>query len=143
VAKELFITQEFSEKMLLAGESLIKCLDDTHSKVQAAFWLLDAEEKTWELMIASPLVETEGPRSYYKRVNDINKLAKLKEEIVISLHNIEVVNKDNRFVKALLNVKDSSLWNDDYWKNTRLGKNFLSNIYFEDMYIYRMEISIE
>ena len=138
MAKEIFITQEFSEKMLLAGESLIKRLDETNSKVQAAFWLLDAEEKTWELMIVSPLVESEGPRSYYKRVNDINKLAKSKEEEVISLHDIEVANTKNRIVKAILSIKDAVLWKGINWERTRLGKNFIAGVYFEDMYIYRM-----
>ncbi|NOQ35883.1 MAG: hypothetical protein GQ569_08305 [Methylococcaceae bacterium] len=136
MAKELFITQEFSQEMLLAGESLIKHLDETESKAQVAFWLLDAEEKTWGLIIASSKVEDEGARNYYKQINDINKIS--EEKNVISLHDIEVVNKYNRFVKALLKVKDSDLWSDEYWKNTRLGKNFISNVCFEDMYIYRV-----
>jgi hypothetical protein len=138
MAKELFITQELSQEMLLAGETLIRRLEEKKSEVQAAFWLLDPEEKIWGLIIASPVVAKNGARDYYKRVNEINEESDSKEKNIISLHNIEVVDNDNRFVKALLNVKNSSLWNDKYWRNTRLGKNFLDNICFEDMYIYRM-----
>jgi len=54
MAKEIFMTQWFSQEMLLAGESLIKRLDEIDSKVQAAFWILDAEDKTWKLTIVSP-----------------------------------------------------------------------------------------
>ena len=135
--KTLFITDEFSEKMRQAGNFLITQLDKINSKVEVAFWLLDTEENTWKLMIVSPLIETEGPKCYYKRVNDINKT--ICSDNIISLHDIEIVNKYNRFVKALLQVKNSALWNDQYWKNTRLGKNFLGQVYFEDMYIYRIE----
>ena len=135
--KTLFITHEFSEKILQAGDFLIQQLDEKKSKIDLAFWLLDTEENSWKLMIVSPLIETEGPKCYYKRINEINKT--ITSNNIISLHDIEIINKDNRFAKALLEVKNSALWSDKYWKNTRLGKNFLGQVYFEDMYIYRIE----
>lgn len=94
------MTQWFSNEMLLAGEALIKRLDESDGKVAAAFWILDTEKKTWELTIVSPLVESEGPRNYYKRINDINESTK-PEEAVISLHDIRVSNTNNRIVKAI------------------------------------------
>jgi len=134
MAKELFITQWFSEQMRLAGERLINQLDETDSDVQAAFWLLDAEEKTWKLTIVSPLIGSEGPRSYYRRIDDINESAKPDEEI-IALHDISVSNTDNRIVKALKN----SVLGSAALGNNRLGRNNLSGVYIEDMYLYRMD----
>lgn len=134
MAKELFVTQWFSDEMLLAGETLIKRLDESDAKVAAAFWILDAEEKTWELTIVSPLVESEGPRNYYKRIDDINASAK-PDENVIALHDINVSDTDNRIVKA---IKHSVLGNA-VLGNNRLGKNTLGGVYIEDMYLYRMD----
>ncbi len=134
MAKEIFMTQWFSDEMRLAGESLIERLDETDAKVQAAFWLLDAEEKTWTLIIVSPLVESEGPRNYYRRINDINESAN-PDEAVISLHDITVSDTDNRIVKA---IKHSVL-GDAILGNNRLGRNTLGGVYIEDMYIYRMD----
>ncbi len=128
------MTQWFSDQMLVAGESLIKRLDETDAKVQAAFWLLDAEEKTWTLTIVSPLVETEGPRNYYKRINDINESASPDEE-VIALHDISVSDTDNRIVKAIR----CSVLGDAKLENNRLGRNTLGGVYIEDMYLYRMD----
>ena len=128
------MTQWFSDEMLLAGESLIKRLDETDAKVQAAFWLLDAEEKTWTLTIVSPLVESEGPRNYYKRINNINKTANPDEE-VIALHDISVSDTDNRIVKAI----KRSVLGDAVLGNNRLGRNTLGGVYIEDMYLYRMD----
>ena len=134
MAKEIFITQWFSEQLLLAGESLIKRLDETDAKVQAAFWLLDAEDKTWKLTIVSPLVESEGPRSYYRRINAVNESTKPDAE-VIALHDISVSNTDNRIVKA---IKPSVLA-DAMPENNRLGRNRLGGVYIEDMYLYRID----
>jgi hypothetical protein len=134
VAKEIFMTQWFSNEMLLAGETLIKRLDESDGKVAAAFWILDAEAKTWELTIVSPLVESEGPRNYYKRINNINESAKL-EEAVISLHDIRVSNTNNRIVKAI----QRSVLGNAILGNNRLGQNTIGDVYIEDMYLYRMD----
>ncbi|ESS69310.1 hypothetical protein MGMO_137c00040 [Methyloglobulus morosus KoM1] len=134
MAKEIFITQWFSDEMLLAGETLLKHLDETNAKVAAAFWILEDKDKAWELTIVSPLVENEGPRNYYKRINDINQSAKIDEKVV-SLHDIRVSNNNNRIVKA---IKNSVLGNA-VLGNNRLGRNFMSGVYFEDMYLYRMD----
>lgn len=134
MAKELFVTQWFSDEMLLAGEALIKRLDESGAKVAAAFWILDAEEKTWILTLVSPLVKSEGPRNYYKRIDDLNATAK-PDEIVIALHDIDVSDTDNGIVKA---IKRSVLGNA-VLGNNRLGKNILGGVYIEDMYLYRMD----
>ncbi|PPD45070.1 MAG: hypothetical protein CTY16_10720 [Methylobacter sp.] len=127
------MTQWFSKEMVIAGENLIKRLDESDAQVQAAFWLLDDKEKTWELTIVSPLVESEGPRNYYKRINDINESTNSEE--VISLHDIRVSDTNNRIVKAL----KRSVLGTAILGNNRLGKNFIGGVYFEDMYIYRMD----
>ncbi len=134
MAKEIFITQWFSDEMLLAGNALIKRLDESNAKVAAAFWILEDKEKNWELTIVSPLVESEGPRNYYKRINDINDSVKA-DEGVVSLHDIRVSNTNDRIVKA---IKNSVLGNAILGDN-RLGRNFLGGVYFEDMYLYRMD----
>lgn len=134
MAKELFVTQWFSDEMLLAGEALIKRLDESGAMVAAAFWILDAEEKTWILTIVSPLVKSEGPRNFYKRIDDINAIAN-PDEAVIALHDIDVSDTDNVIVKA---IKRSVLGNAALGNN-RLGKNTLGGVYIEDMYLYRLD----
>jgi hypothetical protein len=134
MAKKIFMTQWFSQEMLLAGESLIKQLDNADAKVQAAFWLQDTEEKTWRLTIVSPLVANEGPRSYYKRILAIQELAKADENI-IALHDISVSDTDNCIVKA---IKRSD-FGKSIPENSRLGRNYIGGVHIEDMYLYRMD----
>jgi hypothetical protein len=66
--KELVVREVLSEQMIGAGAKLIERLDQSESNVQAALWLFLPEEKIWKLMIISPLVKTDGPRSFYKHI---------------------------------------------------------------------------
>ncbi|WP_427500652.1 hypothetical protein ACQE3E_13265 [Methylomonas sp. MED-D] len=134
MAKEIFMTQWFTEAMRLAGERLIKKLDESDARVAAAFWVLDEKENNWELVIVSPLVGSEGPRSYYKRINDINEACS-DDESVVSLHDIRVANIHNRIVDAMRN----SVLAGTQLGNNRMGKNYMDGIYIEDMYLYKID----
>lgn len=133
MAKEIFMTQWFTDAMRLAGESLVRKLDESGAQVVAAFWLLD-EEKNWELTIVSPLVGTDGPRDFYKRINDINQSCP-DEESIVSLHDIRVSNIQNRIVNALRN----SVLEGTRLGNNRLGRNYIDGIFIEDMYLYKID----
>jgi hypothetical protein len=133
MAKEIFMTQWFSDSMCIAGENLIKRLDESNGQVAAAFWIL-GEEKNWELTIVSPLVGSEGPRNYYKRINDIYELCS-GEEMVISLHDIRVSNTHNRIVEAI----KGSVLREAKLGNNRLGQGYIGGIYVEDVYLYKID----
>jgi hypothetical protein len=134
MAKEIFVTQWFSSEMRLAGERLINKLRESGAQVASAFWILNPDENTWELTIVSPLVKTEGPKAYYKRIDDIYKSAEPNEEIV-SLHDIRVSNINHRIIKAIRNsaLRGSALGNN------RFGKNTIGDAYIEDMYLYILD----
>lgn len=134
MAKEIFVTQWFSEEMRLAGESLTRKLQESGAQVASAFWILDPEEQAWEFTVVSPLVKSEGPKAYYKRINDINKFTG-PDEPTLSLHDIRVSSINNRIVKA---IKHSVLGNAKLGNN-RLGKNTIGGTHIEDMYLYVMD----
>ena len=127
------MTEWFSDAMRMAGENLVRRLDESNGLVAAAFWIMD-EEKKWELTIVSPLVGSEGPRNYYKRINDIYETY-TSDEIVISLHDIRVSNIHNRIIDA---IKGSALEGAKLGNN-RLGKNYIGGVYVEDMYLYKID----
>lgn len=133
MAKEIFMTQWFSDAMRVAGEYLVRKLDESGAQVAAAFWFLDEKESKWELTIVSPLVGSEGPRNYYKRINDINE-ALSGDENIVSLHDIRVSNIHNRIVEAM---RKSAL-SGAQLGNNRVGKNYIDGVYIEDMYLYKI-----
>ena len=68
MAKDVLVTEVLSDQMSKAGAKLVERLDAVGSEVKSAFWLFLSEEKTWKLILASPLVGSEGPRNFYKKV---------------------------------------------------------------------------
>lgn len=135
MAKELLVTELLSEQMISAGVDLIKKLDDSSCRVKAAFWMFLPEEKTWKLIIASPLVKEEGPRKYYKRIIDANKEAGTEEDI-ISLNDISVSDIDNQFIQLL----KTTISTGDSISDIRFSKNTINGVFIDDAYIYRMNV---
>lgn len=132
MAKDVLVTETFSDQMIKAGAKLIERLDAEKSEVKSAFWLFFAEEKTWKLIIASPLVGSEGPRNFYKRVISVNKKADV-DEGVISLNDIGVANIDFQIVQLL----KSAIGTGDSISGIRFSRNTINGVFIEDSYIYR------
>jgi|688.fasta_scaffold468699_2 hypothetical protein len=135
MATELFITKGwFTDEMQSAGQDLVNELDKSEGAVSAAFWILEPEKK-WELVIVSNLVTTDGPRRYYQRINDINNKS---DKSIISLHDIRVLSERSRvFIDIMDNFSHGFLL-----QNTRLGSNFIGDLYVEDMFIYKLDMKL-
>jgi hypothetical protein len=134
--KELVVREVLSEQMIGAGAKLIERLDQSESNVQAALWLFLPEEKIWKLMIISPLVKTDGPRSFYKHILDANKKAD-ESESIISLNDVGVADTSIPLI-SLLRIAISTGGGID---GIRFSKNTINGVFIEDAYIYRINIS--
>lgn len=134
--KELVVREVLSEQMIGAGAKLIERLDQSESNVQAALWLFLPEEKIWKLMIISPLVKTDGPRSFYKHILDANKKAD-ESESIISLNDVGVADISIPLI-SLLRIAIST---GGGIGGIRFSKNTINGVFIEDAYIYRINIS--
>ncbi len=135
MAKNILVTESLSDSMMKAGAKLVERLDAENAKVKSSFWLYFSEEKTWKLIVASPLVDSEGPREYYKKVVAANELAEDSEEI-ISLNDIGVTNTSNQIVQLL----KFALGTDNGISGIRFSKNTINGMFIEDAYIYRSNL---
>ena len=134
--KELIVREVLSEQMIGAGAKLIERLDQSESNVQAALWLFLPEEKIWKLMIISPLVKTDGPRSFYKHILDANKKAD-ESESIISLNDVGVADTSIPLI-SLLRIAIST---GGGIGGIRFSKDTINGVFIEDAYIYRINIS--
>ena len=132
MAKDILVTESLTDSMMKTGAKLIERLDAKNSEVKSAFWLYFSEEKTWKLMVASPLVDKEGPRVYYKRIVDANTQATTEEEIV-SLNDIGVINTNHQIVQLLKFM----IATGDGTSGIRFSRNTINGVFIEDTYIYR------
>jgi len=132
MAKDILVTESLSDSMIKAGAKLIERLDAQHTEIKSSFWLYLPEEKIWKMMLASPLVDSEGPRKYYEKVVAANEQAAESEEI-ISLNNIGVTNTTNQIVQLLR----LAVATDDGISGIRFSKNTIHGVFIDDVYIYR------
>jgi len=80
MAEDVLVTEALSEQMMKAGTKLVERLEADNSEVKSAFWLFFPEKRVWKLIIASPLFLLDGPRKFYKQVDEANPRAKAEEE---------------------------------------------------------------
>lgn len=132
MVKNILVTESLSDPMIRAGAKLIERLDLEKSQVKSAFWLYISDEKVWKLMVASPLVDSEGPRKFYKRIVAANESAEIDEDI-ISLNDIGVTGTSHQIVQLL----KIAVATDDEISGIRFSRNTIGGVFIEDCYIYR------
>jgi len=132
MAKNILVTESLSDSMIKAGAKLVERLGLERSQVKSAFWQYISDEKIWKLIIASPLVDSEGPRKFYKRIVAANESAE-KDEQVISLNDIGVTNTSEQIVQLL----KIAIGTGDGISGIRFSRNTINGIFIEDCYIYR------
>ncbi|GAW97465.1 MULTISPECIES: hypothetical protein [Colwellia] len=133
MAKDILVTEVLSEKMTKSGAQLIHRLDKLDSEVKSAFWLFYPDEKSWKLIIASPLVGKHGPREFYKRVVSSNKDAS-KNENIVSLNDVGVANIDHPIVQLMKFVIGTG---ENDVSEIRFSRNTINGTFIEDCLIYR------
>jgi hypothetical protein len=132
MAKDILVTESLTDSMMKAGAKLIERLDASSSDIKSAFWLYFSDDKIWKLIIASPLVDTAGPREYYKKIVNANAQAEAEEEVV-SLNDIGVMNTSNQIVQLLR----FAISTGDSISGIRYSRNTINGFFIEDSYIYR------
>mgnify|MGYP006298722171 CR=1 FL=1 len=132
MVKNILVTESLSDSMIKAGAKLVERLDLEKSQVKSAFWLYISDEKIWKLIIASPLVDSEGPRKFYKRIVTANESAE-KDEDIISLNDIGVTNTSDQIVQLL----KIAIGTGDGMSGIRFSRNTINGVFIEDCYIYR------
>jgi hypothetical protein len=135
MAKDILVKDNLSDSMINSGRKLIERLDGVNAEVRSAFWLFFPDEKAWRLTIASPLVESEGPRKYYKKIIVANNAASDDEE-VISLNDINVVNIYNEIVEIISILIDA----EHGILGMRYSRNTINGVFIEDAYVYRASL---
>jgi hypothetical protein len=124
------------EADLLAGRRLVINLDVPEPnrslfRLKAAFWLYDPESQDWRLVLATPLVDEEGPLATYKH---LQRSLHSIQPTDLSLQNISVWSPRKALVKA---IKRASRIPPGA-EGVRLTRNSVGGIYIDDAYLYKL-----
>jgi hypothetical protein len=115
-----------------AGEALLSRLDDIKFNVKAALWFYVQESEEWRLIIASPIVDKDGPKKAYEKVQ--SQLQELDGGYKLSLRNISLVSPGDKLIKAL----ESVIKTGKSISHIRFTRNVVNGLFIEDAYIYRL-----
>lgn len=118
--------------MIDAGAHLVRKLDEMGVEVTSALWLLDTEINEWRLLLASPVVSQQGPRTMYRNVQlardalDERDSAVLFSAVSVAEENAELITR----LRATVHTGSAI-------EQIRFSKNIADGLFIEDALIYR------
>jgi len=127
---KLFVEALKEPAVVTMGRRRVVDLPASHFRVKAALWMYLPDSHEWRLVIATPLVDEQGPQATYR---DIRAVLAANLALNLSLQNISAVSPKDPLVKALRNsikIADST--------GVRLTRNTFNGTYVEDAYVYRL-----
>lgn len=118
--------------MIDEGAALLRRLDSDGLGITAALWFYLEPSDTWRFIIASPEVQSQGPKHVYGR---IQKTIGSDTGTRIGLRDIAVVPPNDSLIKLLsLAIKTGP--NDT--SGIRFDRNTINGQFIQDAYIYRL-----
>jgi hypothetical protein len=102
--------------------------------LKAALWLYFDESDEWRLVLASPLVDKEGPRRVYERIQ--RALSQNQDGIPIPLSQVSVLGPDDPIIKPLTEALDDKGRNADMHVKGGVVTGGRTSVYLEEAYIY-------
>lgn len=136
MAKDLLVTEILTENMTHSAEHLIAQLDKNEAQIRSAFWFFNPDKKMWRLILASPLVSSEGPKRFYQRILDASKELNDDAEL-ISLHDITASTMSNKIVQL---IKIAITTGNSDIKEIRFFRDAINGTFIEDSLIYRSSL---
>jgi hypothetical protein len=118
------------KELIDEGARLLQELDRRNYPVEAAFWVYLAESDYWRLVMASPLVDEQGPIAAYR---DLREALAVTDPSTLSLQDISVLSPNGQDYQALLG---SAVGVGGLGFVAARGR--VSPVVFQDAYIYRL-----
>jgi len=127
------VKESLSPSMVSDGAALLGKLEESHWIFNAAFWFYFPDANGWQLLIASPEVETKGPRESYAVIQ--KGLGELDPApTALSLDDIRLMPSTHPLVVLL----SSFIATGNSIGNIRFSKNMINGHFIDDALIYRM-----
>jgi hypothetical protein len=133
MADEIVVKEPLTSEMIEAGKNLIERLDEEQFNVTSSFWWYTVDVGEWRLVIASPVVDTHGPKAAYEQVlrvlSDMPQVSSL-----VSLRNIAILSPREHVVRLIGSFTQTP---PDNFASIRISRSWINNQKVEDAYIYR------
>ncbi len=126
------VTTALVDDKIDAGKELLHRLENEAFPLAGAFWFYFSEPEKWRLMIASKLVDSEGPRAVYARIDD---LIRSTRDMRLSLDDISVASPRDSLVRTLRD----GIRNGTLVPGVQLTRSVVGGVYIDDAYVYGID----
>src|SRR5271165_3994569 len=106
MAEEILVKEQLTPEMITVGRDMSLRLRDRGFELVSSFWFYHLESNSWRLVLASPVVDREGPRKAYEIIDQI-----LQEnwDMGLWLRDISALSPSNRLVQAVRSLRKIDL----------------------------------
>ncbi|MEX1253352.1 MAG: hypothetical protein WEE64_03335 [Dehalococcoidia bacterium] len=123
-------TRTLVDHDIIYGNDLVKALDASRFEVDAAYWYYLSDPDRWRLIIASPIVDREGPRKAYDRILTVLEGMPSPK---IAFDQVSVVSPRDHVVRSLSRAAKTG----PETAGMRISRSTIDGVFVEDAYIYR------
>ena len=121
------------KELIDAGAALIRKLDESGLRPDAAFWFYFPETQVWKLVVAEVKVGKNGPKEIYRQIQRI--LGQMKNELAeLSLDDLALSKPDAPLVTLMRNAIPTG----SGIQGIRLSNNVVNGTVIDEAYIYRL-----
>ena len=131
MVEETLVGDILSPAVILSGKQLLNAVD-SKLPVDAAFWLLPPDTSSWRLVLASPAVRIEGPKSVYKKLMAL--LKRIQPPPELSMKSVSVIDTTD----PVVNLFRSAIKTTRGIGDIRFTRNTINGVFIPDAYIYRI-----
>jgi len=112
------------------GRKAAEAMDAANLQVRAVFWLYVTEADEWRFVVGTPIVDSDGPRAAYARID--KALKNIAPELPLS--RVFAMSPKDTLIRALRKAVSTG----PNIAGIRFSGNTVNNIFIEDAYIYRL-----
>jgi hypothetical protein len=133
MAQDGVVKEPLTEVMIRAGAELTRKLDERGWPVIASLWLYRSEANRWRLVLASPLVASDGRRKSYEIVQAALEATPAAEG-AMALSNVSVTEPTDPLIALLC----AAARTETMVEGLRFTRTVINGRFIDDAYIYRM-----
>ena len=132
MAENTVVKEQLTEEMIEAGAKLTQKLDEQGVEVSLALWFFMTDVNEWRLLFASPAVSTNGPQTFYKKVEEARKSLGVQADR-LPLSDIGLIDINSQLAQHLR----TGVKTGPEVSRIRFSKNVLNGQFIDDALIYR------
>lgn len=142
MAEETMVKEPLRKEMIEAGKALIKRLANSNVNLSSAFWFYSPETNEWQLVLAFPQVDTDGPKKAYESIQSVlypplGSSPQREDEHRVSplyLQDITVLSPNHPLVRSLKSAISTEMESE----GIQFTRSRIGDVFVEDTYIYRV-----